>query len=154
MSNETLVIDTGASSLGIYSIRHRAYRFYQGDGELRRGVTRVLRAKLIVTFNGLARDMEDIARFMGLKPGEEPPLEGRHIDMRAAIWGERIWGKSLFDNFTDNVGCVPRLDRGCDPYEADNQRDVFMTWQLFMSLKRKALTRIDREYLSRIGFNV
>jgi hypothetical protein len=146
----TLVIDTGQSIIGVYSVEDQQYVAYRGS-RIAEGVERVRLADVVVTYNGERRDLWDIARWAGIDD-EDWPLQGEHIDMQVKVW-EPIVGSSLirtYDrHFTDCPEC-PFSDADSetiDGYELSNRCDVYMTLKLWELWKADKLRLMGYGYL-------
>jgi hypothetical protein len=138
---DTLVFDTGESIVGVYSVRDRKYRAYYGDARVV-AARRLQRAAAIVTYNGTRRDLPDLAALLGTPPSTASEILGVHHDMRAVCWSERIWGKSLHDTYLMHSATLP-IFPGLDSYEADNRRDVMMTYRLWRHWRQGTLKILD-----------
>ncbi len=141
---DILVVDTGESIVGIYTVGNHRYTPYQGT-DIARAIERIRRASVVVTYNGNNRDMLDLARFAGLPPGKELPLSGEHIDMREVCWSSRIWGKSLRDTYRLHFPQLPKCD---DSYVRANWLDTYMTFRLWQLWRNGRLKVLDGHFYS------
>jgi hypothetical protein len=129
----TLVIDTGQSIVGIYSVEEREYLAYRGN-RIAEAVECVHNADEVVTYNGEFRDLEDLGRFAGIEG--KLSIRGNHIDMQRMCW-DPIVGSSLIRTYSMHFDSCPDFPFGrrdpdlCDEYEGSNQRDVYMTLKLW-----------------------
>lgn len=148
----TLVIDTGQTIVGLFSVEDVVYIPYRGRN-IAKAIERVQCADEVVTYNGKCRDLEDLGGFAGIDGNL--PIKGVHSDMRSICWSDRIGGRSLFDtyrlHFPDgSCPSSPFLPKGapdCDDYEAGNRRDVYMTFRLWELWKGDQLKVLNGHYL-------
>lgn len=144
----TLVIDTGQSIVGVYSVEEQRYIGYRGS-RISEAIERVRNADEVVTYNGTNRDLRDLGRFAGIDG--DLPLTGWHIDMQRMIW-HPIVGSSLVRTYKMHFDSCPEFPfgrrdiRDCDDYEADNQRDVYMTFKLWECWKENRLNLVGNNY--------
>jgi hypothetical protein len=92
----TLVIDTGQSIVGIYSVEDGEYIGYR-DSRISEALERVRNADEVVTYNGTFRDLQDLGQFAGIDG--DLPIKGKHIDMQRMIW-DPIVGSSLGNTYS------------------------------------------------------
>ena len=144
----TLVIDTGQSIVGVYSVEEQEYIGYRGS-RIVEAVERVRNADEVVTYNGTFRDLEDLGGFAGIDG--DLPLKGKHIDMQRRIWNT-IVGSSLIRTYEMHFDSCPDFPFGrrdsedCDDYEGGNQRDVYMTLNLWECWKEQKLNLVGYGY--------
>ncbi len=129
----TLVVDAGSSIVGIFCVDDGTYRAYMG-AEIPQGVSRIVEADEVVTYNGDRYDLEQIANLAGLPSGVSIQLSGRHTDMQPLCWGN-IMGSSLRTTYRRHFGEDP--PDFPDTYEGDNECDCHMTWRLWDRLVRQ-----------------
>ncbi len=138
----TLVIDTGQSIVGVYSVEGREYIGYRGS-RISEALERVQNADEVVTYCGEIYDLKQLGKFAGIDG--ELPLKGKHIDMERMVWAPLTLGSSLEGTYERHFESCPEFPFGrrdspdCDDYEADNQRDVYMTFKLWELWRDKKL---------------
>src|SRR5262249_4455989 len=128
-AGDVLVFDVGEDIVGIYSVTRRKYVAYRGKRILR-GTERLMQAAEIVSYNGDAYDLPELARRLALN-GKSLNRRGIHTDMRRVYWGDQIWGANLRDTFLRH--CEPRSFP--DTHEGSNRSDVYMTFRLWKLYK-------------------
>ncbi len=133
----TLVFDAGESIVGIFCVDEGKYRAYMG-AEITQGVSRIVAADEVVTYNGDSYDLEQIAKLAGLPTGVPIRLSGRHTDMQPLCW-PNIMGSNLRSTYRRQFGEEP--PDFPDTYEGDNERDCHMTWRLWDWIVRRPRAR-------------
>lgn len=139
----TLIVDTGQNLVGIYSVVGRRYVAYRG-ASIPRAIRRVQTAEEVVTYNGKNHDLAKLAAFAGIEG--HLPLQGVHTDMRTVCWSDRIWGSDLETTYRKHCPTCPDFP---DTHEGSNQRDVFMTFQLWRLWRRNELKIVDGRLAAR-----
>jgi hypothetical protein len=143
-----LVIDAGQSIVGVYSVEGREYIGYRGS-RISEAIERVQNADEVITYNGEMYDLEQLGKSAGIDG--ELPIRGKHIDMQRMVW-DPIVGSSLVRTYGMHFKDCPDFPFGhrdsedCDDYEADNQRDVYMTLKLWELWKEKKLNIVGSNY--------
>lgn len=152
--DDTFVIDTGESIIGIWSVKNSRYRAYRGKA-LSAMTHKILRVREVVTFNGNGErgDKSDLARFIGVSR-EYLMFSGMHVDMRDKCWPTMERGPSLINTFDKVFGKGSAtaiyerfLLKYGDEYIADNRRDVELTrqlWKLWRDDKEEFRKKLDR----------
>jgi hypothetical protein len=136
---EVLVIDTGQSIIGVYSVKDDAYTPFQGE-RLADALRQIRAADVVVTYNGNRHDLIELSRFAGTSPPHRFPLDGVHEDMKDIIWSPRICGKSLHATYLMHFPAMPDYK---DSYVGCNRLDVHLTFKLWQLWKQGALKFLD-----------
>lgn len=110
----TLVVDTGQSIVGIFSVEDDEYVPYQ----------------YVDVFTALDR----------IADADDLPLRGIHVDMRSICWSDRILGGSLYFTYFAHFGTPPDFP---DTYVGSNERDCHMTFKLWERWKQDDLWIFD-----------
>ncbi len=137
----TLVIDTGQSIIGIFTVNQMAYDAYhpQAYGD---AIARIQTADEIVVYGGTNwNDMRVLASIGG--PSFQ--VKGAQIDMRTICWSNRIFGSSLTETYNYHFSDCPAFPA---TYRGDNERDVYMTYKLWQLWKSGNLRIVDGAYRS------
>jgi hypothetical protein len=146
--DDTYIVDTGTTIIGIYSVKQRKFRQFQFD-RLRPAAERILRVREFVTYcgHGPNAELTHLAEFLGIARSELD-FGRRHIDMRDHCWPTMERGPSQRDTYDIAFGkgsYQQLIDRFGDTYEGDNRRDVHMTRQLWLLWKKGELrARLDK----------
>lgn len=143
-----LVIDTGQSIVGVYSVEDGGYIGYRGS-RISEAIERVQNADEVITYNGEMYDLEQLGKFAGIVG--DLPIKGKHIDMQRIVW-DPIVGSSLIKTYERHFKDCPDFPFGrggsgdCDDYEGSNQRDVYMTFKLWELWTEKKLDIFGTNY--------
>ena len=146
----TLVIDTGMSIVGIYSVDDHVFVAYRGN-RIAEAIERIQSADEVVTYNGCNNDLKQLGKFAGIEDGDLP-INGDHVDMQAKCW-EPIVGTSLLNTYCmhfdletsvpDPPFCPSAEEEERErKYELGNQCDVYMTlklWELWKADKLRLM---------------
>lgn len=145
----TLVIDAGQGIVGVYSVEDGDYIGYRGS-RISEAVERVQNADEVITYCGEIYDLTQLGKFAGIVG--ELPLKGKHIDVNRMVWDPLPRGSSLegtYERHFERCSDFPFGHRDlpdCDDYEADNQRDVYMTFKLWELWRDKKLDIVGYGY--------
>jgi hypothetical protein len=135
---ETLVIDVGTTMFGIFFVKKAVYVPYVLD-DRRAALYLLQNADEVVTYNGTKYDLTELGKLAGLT--DELPLKGFHTDMARICWGMwRYYPESLANTYRKNFESCPTFP---DTYEANVERDVYMTFKLWESWKAGKLKTLD-----------
>jgi hypothetical protein len=136
---ETLVIDTGTTMVGVYSIEQSKYIPYRGDDIVVSAIPRIAAAREVVTYNG-RYDLLQLGKLVGMSCNL--PLTGIHTDMESVCWGN-INGRNLLGTYSMHLKtCLPFPDT----YEGSNERDCYMTFKLWEWWKQGTFKVLEGYY--------
>jgi hypothetical protein len=134
----TLVVETGVSIVGIFSVEDNNYIPYRWPDDIPVALQRIAAADELVTYNGENYDLRKLGEFAG-SPGDFV-LTGTHTDMRSICWSDLIAGSSLTKTYLMHFGEFPTFS---DTYEGSNERDCYMTFKLWQRWKEGSLVVLD-----------
>ncbi len=139
MKADILVIDTGNDIVGVYSVGDNQFKPYRGTAIVD-ALTRIETVAEIVTYNGNCYDLDNMAKF-AQSAGARFTLKGKHTDLCEICWSPRIRGSSLENTFKMQFMIAPPSFP--DSYEGNCERDVYMTYQLWLAWKDGSLRILD-----------
>jgi hypothetical protein len=149
---DVLAFDWGTEIVGVLDINADIYRPYRTRDERIEGAKRIFDCDgIIVSFNGLGRDLLELSKLLALPSDSTLILRGEHHDMMPIVSAIRwppnpgtapITGPNLYDTyrhyFGDGLPAPPHLT---DPYEISNWLDCKMTAALWLRWRRGELSR-------------
>lgn len=151
MTHEVLAFDWGTHVIGILNVNSNTYTAYRYGENMAEGANRIISSTgAIVSFNGIRRDLIEIAKILGFSSVAEMHISGEHNDMMeitsdirwppdpgsASILGQGLL-KTYEHYFTDIPPIPPAGLR--DNYLISNWRDCYMTAELWKKWKRGEL---------------
>lgn len=151
MTHEVLAFDWGTTVIGILDVNSNAYTAYRYGENMAEGAKRIISSTgTIVSFNGISRDLIEIAKILGFSSVAEMNISGEHNDMMKITSDIRwppdpgsasIFGPGLLETYRHYFGDKPSIPPESlqDDYLISNWKDCYMTAELWKKWKQGEL---------------